>query len=304
MGFYLKRLFFWSVTIFGLLIVSSLSAGENGTRKLPVSGQPWFWSLAYINDNYSATWLKGESGNYIGADDFLTASFLMRTGRDDWQATLLYNAVTARRFNYRYDLLTLAFSKKYHWRGLNLTPQAGVVYKGSLSGENIQNGWHKMRGIARVHIPYSAEHGGALLLGATLIKEYPALFSLNDTGLLALETRFASDYIPSRVSPMLQYRIPFINRLLALELTGGWRFYLNSVQEYSDFIRSGYLAAFNLRWRAWRALDVDFGISFTTGRNMLEAEHFGGGSHDVLPQIWLAFGWNLQGSSALDWVNY
>jgi len=304
MGLYLKRLFYCHAFILSLLIVSSLPAAENGTGQLAASGQPWFWSLAYINDNYSATWLKGKSGNYIGADDFLTTSFLLRTGRDGWQATLLYNAVTARRFNYRYDLLTLAFSKKYHWRGFSLTPQAGLIYKGSLSGENIQNGWHKMRGIARVHIPYSGEHGGALLAGATISKEYPALFSLRDAGLLALEARFAGAYVPSRVSPMMQYRVAFFDRLLTLELTGGWRFYLNSVREYSDFTRSGYLAAFNLRWRAWRALDVDFGMSFTTGRNMLEADHFGGGSHDVLPQIWLAFGWNLQGSSALDWLGY
>ncbi|MCB0282135.1 MAG: hypothetical protein H6627_10250 [Calditrichae bacterium] len=262
------------------------------------------WSFAYVNDNYSATWLNGKSENYIGADDFLTTSFLLRLYKDDRKLSVTYNTITSRYFNYRFDLITAGLAQNFKQGFLDFQPQIGIIYKGDLAGETIQNTWHRMRAIQKVHLPYSRDKGIALLASTHFSSSFKPDFFKGDLFTPILDISFFSEFKPSWISPVFSYKAELYRNILSMELLGGGRYYFSKKPEYSKLIRSGLLAALNFKIRVYQQYFMDLGISLSPAKNMREDPVFGNDRFNYLPQMWIVFSWDTSWQSIVDFIDY
>lgn len=285
-----------------LIIIVTISTAHN--NRLAGFERPLAWSFAYINDNYSATWLNGKSENYIGADDFLTASFLLRLYWDSWRTAITYNTITSRSFNFRYDLLNTTLSKRFHLADFRLRPEFGILYKGNLAGDDIQNTWHQIRNIKKVKLPYSDNQGTAITVILNTCWQKNAILTKRDQFTGTFEMRYLSRFEPSRMTPYWSYKVEIVKDFLKIEFLNGWRFYINKQKEYSELVRSGLLSAINLKFKANNNLFVDVGFSASPTRNLMEDPVFGNGSFHYLPQMWLVFSYKTPWQSLSDFIDY
>jgi len=260
--------------------------------------------FAYINDNYSATWVNGNTENYFGADDFLTASFLLRMNYNKWKAGLTYNIITSRLYNFRYDLLTISAGQEQTINNFSLDTQLGLINKGDLGGKNLQNSWHRLTGLSRIHIPYSTHHGLAAFARLNGLWTHKNQLINSDLLSIWLELKVASDFVPWRVSPAIAYQVYLINDALQFEVLAGWRFYLNEIDEYSEMVRPGFMTAVNLKWNTFKNLFLDLGFSMQPVRNLAEEPRYGNGRFRYLPQMWLGFSWNTGMANLIDYIDY
>jgi hypothetical protein len=261
------------------------------------------FSLALLNDNYIATWKKDEKGNYFGADDFLTVSILGRYYLADWRYAFTYQAITSRKFNFRYDLLSVLTSKIYRVSGLIIQPQIGLIVKGDIGGKNLQNGYHSIRALKTLNYPYSSDKGVALVLGFTARWEEKAVMFTDDNLFGSFYTQVLTDFVPSRVEPALAYQLNFGDYIQAEFLVKG-RFYLNMQNQYSEMVRSGIIPAFGLKIKTYQKLYFDVGIAFFPSKNLQNDIRYPPYQSRFLPQFWLAFSWNTLGISLFDYIDY
>ncbi|MCK5329950.1 MAG: hypothetical protein KAK01_00970, partial [Candidatus Marinimicrobia bacterium] len=122
-------------------------------------------SFSIINDNYTGTRERGEKGCYIGPDDFITATFLARVYWQDWKIAVTENVLTSRKFKFRYDLLFASLAREYSFNKINIRPELGILIKGRLGSEAIQNWFHRLKPIPELFIPYRKGGITAFLAG-------------------------------------------------------------------------------------------------------------------------------------------
>ncbi len=260
-------------------------------------------SFVIINDNYIANWKKDEKGNYFGADDFLTASLISRFYWHDWNAAIIYNSITSRKFNFRYDLLSMTMNKTYQFEWIKFQSGIGLALKGDLGGDDLQNGYHSLRALSRVHFPYSKEKGLAVIVDLSARWEERSILSKKDILTAIVESHLLTDFVPSRFGPAIGYQIELAS-FIQFEILANGRFYINKKKEYSEMARSGILTAFNLKIKTYDQLFFDIGFALFPSKNLQNEIHFPKYKHSYLPQFWLAFSWNTAWLSLRDYIDY
>ncbi|MBT3227600.1 MAG: hypothetical protein HOD43_01875 [Candidatus Marinimicrobia bacterium] len=259
--------------------------------------------LAVINDNNTGNVERGQKGQYIGPDDFLTVSVFFRLHLDAWRLALTYNDVTSRKEEYRYDLIFGGLSKRYESNGIVLKPELGLVWKGDCGGDEIQNGFHRMKDLPELFVPYC--DGGLAAFAAAMVSK-PINLSHPFQGILtsSLEVRLISDLVPSRLSPMLGYQAEIWPGRLQVELLAGARLYINEIDEYSHMVRSGAFTAVNAKFRVYQNFYFDTGIAVFPAQNLENDPIYKDKDHSYIPQINMVFSWNSAWYGLYNYLEY
>ena len=259
--------------------------------------------FAIINDNNTGNVERGKDGLYLGPDDFITVSALLRLHIQDWRGAITTNVITSRKFEYRYDLIYATISKPFLVNQLKLQPELGLVWKGNCGGEYIQNRFHRMKDLPELFVPY-CEGGIGLLFGTLgswqIQTNYPKAGII--TG--AVEMRLITDYVPSRISPMLGYQTELWIDRMQLEVLVGARFYLNEVKDYSDLIRSGMFFGVDLKTRVYQEIYFDLGLSLFPAQNLENDPLYMDKDHRYVPQIAMVFSWNSSWYGLYNLIDY
>ncbi len=260
-------------------------------------------TFSIINDNYTGTMERGEKGYYIGPDDFITATFLARIYWQDWKIAVTENVLTSRHFKYRYDLLFASVARQFSFGNLNLRPELGILIKGRLGGETIQNWFHRLKAIRELFLPY--QKGGITAFVAGTV-EYQKQLHFKQLAIFysALELRLPLDFVPVRISPHIGYQTELMKDRLQIELLAGWRFFLNKIPEYSELIKPGPIVALSTKSRIYRKFYFEFGFSFFPARNLENDPGYKAKSHDWVPQIWSVFSWDTPWRSLRYLIDY
>ncbi|KAA3617782.1 MAG: hypothetical protein D8M58_00465 [Calditrichaeota bacterium] len=293
------RLFFLAL----IFTTNSVQAHINTTLEKSTPQSKVAFSLSIVNDNYIGTWKKGVKNNYFGADDFLTVSLLARLYVNNWNTALVYQSITSRKFNFRYDLLSGLVSKKVHAKWVDLQSQAGIVLKGDFGGATLQNNYHTLRYIKTIDFPYSKEKGIAFIIGFNAIWQKKHLLFSRDLLKANFEARFITDFVPSRIGPSISYQNEIFS-FIQMELLALGRFYVIEKKEYSEMIRSGLISAINLKFKTYQQFYFDIGFAIFPTKNLLNAPRFPKYEHSYLPQFWLSFSWNSSWQSLRDYIDY
>ncbi len=272
------------------------SIGLNEDRDLKVF-------LAVINDNNTGNVERGKKGLYIGPDDFLTVSVFFRLHLDTWRLALTYNNVTSRKEEYRYDLIFSGLSKRYELNGIVVKPELGLVWKGDCGGDEIQNGFHRMKDLPELFVPYC--EGGMAGFAAAMVSR-PIQLSRPFQGIVtsSMEIRLISDLVPSRISPMLGYQAEIWPGHLQLEMLAGARLYINEVDEYSNMIRSGAFAGVNAKIRVYQNFYFDTGIAVFPSQNLENDPIYKDKDHNFIPLISMVFSWNSAWYGLYNYLEY
>lgn len=260
-------------------------------------------SFAIINDNYIAKWKKDENGNYFGADDFLTSSLLVRFYWQDWKAAATYNSITSRKFNFRYDLLSVAISKTYQFDWVKVQPELGLMLKGDLGGDFLQNSYHTFRAINGVHFPYSKKKGLAVILGVLTSWDKDKVLLASDRLTASIGSRFITDFVPSRLESSLSYMFS-VASYMQLEVMVNGRFNINQKKEYSEMTRSGLVTALNMKIKTYQQLFLDMGFALLPTKNIQSDSRFPKYKHNYLPQFWIGLSWNTAWISLREYIDY
>lgn len=121
------------------------------------------FSLGYWNDvmDYESA-LNG--GNWRALDDYMTASFhlsyVFDTWNRRWQEDTYLHIITNRLAGYRTDLLSSGMSVLWDMDTGKFKTGAGIMAIGDFGGKEIQNNYHKTRGILAVNLPYADNKSG------------------------------------------------------------------------------------------------------------------------------------------------
>lgn len=259
--------------------------------------------LAVINDNFTGTMERGQKGQYIGPDDFLTVSIFFKMHLDDWRWALTYNNFTSKKFEYRYDLIFNGISKRYEVKDMVVRPELGLVWKGDCGGDELQNWFHRGKDLPELFIPYR-EGGMAAFAAAMITRPKPMTWPVDAVLTSAMEVRLISGIVPSRISPMLGYQADIWPGRLQLELLGGARLYLNEVNDYSDLIRSGLFGGFNAKFRVYQDFYFDYGMTFFPAQNLENEPLYKDKDHRIVPQITMVFSWNSNWYRLYNFLEY
>jgi len=262
------------------------------------------FSFHFINDNYIATWLPGEEGHYFGADDFITGTFLANYYYGVWQHNLTFSALTLRRFNLRYDLLSIISTKRFWKHDYNFDVGGGLMLKGELGGDSFQNGYHKFRAIKRVDIPYSNNKGLGIILSATGAWKNNNLLLDKDFVQILLETKIYTNHISSYITPKVSYQAAFWDDILRAEILMAYRGYLNSVHQYSKMVRSGVFYGMNVKINVYENYYLDVGFITLPTRNIESDPQYPKYKNNYLPQAWIGFSWRTGGFGISDFIPY
>ena len=259
--------------------------------------------LAVINDNNTGNVERGKKGLYLGPDDFLTVSIFFRLHLDAWRLALTYNDVTSRKEQYRYDLIFGGLSKRFERNGLEVKPELGLVWKGNCGGDDLQNGFHRMKDLPELFVPYC--DGGLAAFAAAMISR-PVELSRPFEGILtsSMEIRLISDLVPSRLTPMLGYQAEVWPGRLQVEMVAGARLYVNEIEEYSHMVRSGAFAAVNAKLRVYQNFYFDTGIALFPAQNLENDPIYKDKDHNYLPQITMVFSWNSAWYGLYNYLEY
>jgi len=260
-------------------------------------------SFSIINDNYTGTKECGKKGYYIGPDDFITAAFLARVYWQNWKIAVTENVLTSRKFKFRYDLLFASLGREYSFNKINICSELGILIKGRLGGEAIQNWLHRLKPMPELFISYRKGGITAFLAGTV---EYQKQLNFRRPAIFysALEMRLPLDFVPARISPHLGYQTELIKNRFQIESFVGWRFLLNEVPEYSELIKAGPIVALSTKSRVYRKFYFEFGFSFFPANNLENDPSYKTKSHDWVPQIWIVFSWNTPWRSLRCLIDY
>lgn len=259
--------------------------------------------IGFINDNYTGNLEQGLRGRYFGADDFLTFSLLTQVDQGPWQGSLVYNMVTSRKLNFRYDLITTMISRTYHWRALDLTPGTGVIVRENLGGEELQNWFHGLTNIPEITLPFRESGVGLLVSGAataSLLTHQNSFGQLYSTS----ELRVTTGIVPSRLTQVFTFQSDPILGRIRLELRGGARLWLTEVDGYSQMLRSGVIGGLYLEGRVVQDLNVRFGVTLYPGQNLATDPLYKAKEFNYMPQIATTICWKGGNLSLKEYLKY
>lgn len=254
----------------------------------------------FLNDNYTGSTANGVSGNYIGSDDFLTFSLFYRGSFNRYKEYHYYRVVTSRKFDYRYDLLESGASYDFYRDGFTITPLLTFIYKGNLGGETIQNNIHENRDIPVLIQDYT-DNDLALGLGLTTAYNLENLLLQSDelTGRWDLSVPFGIK--PISTTLLMDYLMNF--PLVSLNLSTGYKLYINEVEEYSDMVRSGFVLGGQLILQTKGNLSINAGAAMFPVKNLEVDPVYYQKTYDYSPQFWITFGLNGVIHNVMDVIN-
>jgi hypothetical protein len=285
-------------------LITSVFSQPGYTQSLSDSSQNILSSgFSIINDNYIGRWLPGKTGNYFGADDFLTLSFMAYINYNDWHYSARFSALTSRKFSYRYDLFLISVDKRINFNNFYLKPGGGILYKGKLGGQFIQNSYHDLMSINSVEIPYSKNSGPAAVFQIQAGRNFHSVLNLKDRIHIFGGGRLYSDYLPSWLIAGSIGQFEFY-KTFQLELLVSYRPYLNSVKQFSALVNDGFISGINLKYNLYRDWFLDAGFILIPVKNVISDPYYGTFSGHILPQVWLSFSWHTRWKSQLENLFY
>jgi hypothetical protein len=119
-----------------------------------------------------------QQGHGRALDDHLTVSLaawstLEHKGRP-WRLLLAQHVITDKQAGRRVDLSTLRFGSRLHPGRAILDLETGLAALGRTGGQNLQNGYHRLGGVATVGLEYPDHTRWGLLAGASILSCRPA----------------------------------------------------------------------------------------------------------------------------------
>lgn len=254
----------------------------------------------FINDNYTGSTENGVSGNYIGADDFLTLSLFVCSKKDRLGISEYYQVVTSRKYGYRYDLLHTTIEYDFYGE-YNYSPYFSLIYKTDLGGEFLQNSFHKFKDLPSLVEDYS-ETEFSPAIGLKIDYIFDSLFFKTDglKGLLNIDIPFAIKPLSSSLALGYFIDLPF----LSVDILGGYKQYFTEVDGYSEFTRSGLIYGGQLVVPLFLGISVNVGAFFFPVRNLINDPYYFSKSHNYSPQFWVTLGINGDSYGILDIVKY
>ena len=283
------------IRILGLLLAGVIPAAEPAAADAGPA-----LAVGYINDNWTGAVENGIAGRYMGPDDFLTFGLFALARLERFDLDLRYQIVTSRKLGWRYDLLHSGLGwriQRGHWEAV---PRLGVLLRGNWGGESVQNAFHRWKSLPEVDLPYT-EGGFAPTLGGRL--DYRALLAARPalSWRAGVECELPLGIKPLSLSASLGGQAAC--RCALLELDGGWRQYLNEVENYSELVRSGWFGGFRVTFR-FRGAAGGGGISWFRARNLENDPLFAEKDWNWSPQIWMGGGLRADAFSLRDVVYY
>ncbi len=255
----------------------------------------------FLNDNYTGSIENGVSGDYIGADDFLTFTLFAKSKSDNLGISEYYHVITSRKYGYRYDLLDSNISYDFKLYDYYFSPSISFLYKSDLGGQYIQNGIHDFRDLPDLVQNYAnTESAVAIGLKSNFVIKSLLLEQDSFKGMLNFE-------IPSSVKPVsaslvIEYQLDF--KYLDFDIVGGYKQYITEVDQYSDFIRSGPIFGGQGVVTVLDIFTINAGAFFFPTRNLDNDPYYFSKSHDYSPQFWITFGLNGSSYGVMDIVNF
>ncbi|MBN1291543.1 MAG: hypothetical protein JXB48_06855, partial [Candidatus Latescibacteria bacterium] len=134
-------------------------------------------TIGYWNDNFIFEEILGNEIRQ-GKDDYVTASFwcqiAVNVKNKQQYIDVYHNILTNKTGNYRTDLLSIryTFEKDTSIGSFRFGP--GIISNGNFGGKNIQNGYHKIRGVPAVNLPYTGKENTGIIV---YFKYQPELWS-------------------------------------------------------------------------------------------------------------------------------
>lgn len=255
----------------------------------------------FLNDNYTGSIENGASGNYIGADDFLTFTLFAKSKSGNLGISEYYHVITSRKYGYRYDLLDTNISYDLKISDYNFSPSVSILYKSDLGGQIVQNGFHALRNLPDLVQEYvETESAIAVGLRGNFTLESILLEQDSFRGLLNID-------IPSSIKPVsaslaMEYLLNF--KYLDFDIVGGYKQYITTVDQYSDFIRSGLIFGGQGVITLLDKFTINAGAFFFPTRNLDNDPYYFSKSHNYSPQFWITFGLNGSSYGVMDIVNF
>lgn len=254
----------------------------------------------FLNDNYTGSTENGVNGDYIGADDFLTFSLFVQGSYDRFKEYHYYRVITSRKYNYRYDLLENSYSYDFYIDEYTFSPTLSILYKGDLGGEGVQNGFHDIRDIPPLVQDYTDEE----LAFAFGLKGY---YSLSDLLLKGDELNGVLNIsVPWSIKPssgMLTLDYIFNVSMLSINAAVTYKQYINDVDHYSEFVRSGFIYGSQLVLETVKGITINAGCCFFPVKNLDNDPEYDDKTFTYSPQFWVTFGLNGAIHRVMDIVN-
>ena len=248
----------------------------------------------FLNDNYTGTAENGINGNYIGADDFLTLTLFVKSIKDNLSISEYYQVVTSRKFGYRYDLFETRVEYLLEYEYFDFSPKVSIIFKGDYSGEYIQNSIHTSKDLPTLELDYT-EPSSSLSTGGILTYNY-------DPFKIRLDLELPLSIKPVYVMGSTNYR--FSTEFVDIDIVGGYKQYINSVDEYSELVRSGFLGGAEIILKPYKSFTINAGALFFPAKNLENDEVYADIDHSYSPQFWVTFGLNGDTFDILDIVDF
>ncbi len=255
----------------------------------------------YLNDNYTGTIENGVSGRYIGADDFLTYSIFTVIKKDFFKISFHDQIVTSRKYMYRYDLFHSIVHYSIEKISLTLTPYFGIIYKGNLGGEKFQNSFHSLRDLPPLYLEYTdSELRPVAGIEVELYKKNILSYRDQIACSLNIDIPFGIKPISGTLYGTYVIERSFVN----FEFLTGYKYYINEITQYSDFLRSGGIIGAMAVFKLWSDISINAGSFFFPSKNLENDPSYMDIDHSYSPQFWIGFGFNGEDYSILDIIKF
>lgn len=288
------------IFLLGGVLLAAASGGVCAGPPNPGADGELALAVGFTNDNYTGSVENGIAGRYLGADDFLTFGMFALGRLARFDLDLRYQIVTSRLFGWRYDLIRAGLGYRFergHWL---LVPRLGLLLKGNWGGQSLQNGFHRMKDIPELTLPY-AEGGFAPVFGGRFDYRASPVRAPALSWRAGVEWELPVGIKPLWVSAGLGGQAAC--RFALLELDGGWRQYLSQAEGYSELVRSGWFGGFRVTIR-FRGVAGGGGILMFPARNLDNDPLYADQVWNWSPQIWMAGGLRADAFSLRDTVYY
>jgi len=247
------------------------------------------FSFRIVNDNYKATFLPGEDGNYFGADDFLTYSLLARYKKARSSYAFSFSSITSNYFSYRFDIISLSFSETFHFKSFKIQPTYGLSFKGDFGGQAIQNKYHSLAKLGKIKLPYSKDKKLALYTSIEILKSHAKNIFQHDKIKYSVRLQLATGITPSRINPYFSYSWQTELSAFMVEALVGYHYEFNEVKEYSNLSDEGFIGGLSFNFKIFETLSFDLGFITTPSKNIVHYDTLKKYKHSYLPQAWIGF---------------
>ena len=282
---------------FGAIAFGQSPTGANPPvpfgEPFPTAAQPGPLSidLLLVNDNYTGNAEAGRKGRYLGADDFLSVSYLLNGRLRESLFDFALHSVTSRKFGYRYDLLSADLGRTGYEGSVAAAWRVGFTYRGDMGGSWAQNGFHDFKGFPEVDLPYLDDRLG--FWGSLDFEETRKGFADWDGWTGRLGMRLAWRNLPSLAKVDFGYAYRY--GMARGETFVGYRYRFNDITRYSEFLRNGPLWGTALQAGNALGWSIQTGMLFFPAKNLQADAAYEQKTFRYSPQIWAGVSFNRSG---------